>query len=87
MLDQKHDPARGNRSANEYREAECPEPDHHPRLRTLCDTEDDRGEEGKHKNCTEMTKHQDAFLPFASECASTAEMMFSKPATTMNFVP
>ncbi len=29
----------------------------------------------------------ETFLPFASECASTAATTFSSPATTMNLVP
>ncbi len=49
--------------------------------------EDDRGEEREEKDCSEVRDGHERFLPVASEWASTAEMMFRRPATTMNFVP
>src|SRR5260370_16929868 len=67
-----------------FRSAEA---DHHPRLRSLRDPEDDGGKQGEEQNSAEVRDGHEAFLPVASEWASTAEMMFSRPATTMNFVP
>ena len=39
------------------------------------------------KDGAEVGERHEAFLPVASEWASTAETMFSRPETTMNLVP
>src|SRR5689334_7257600 len=87
VLDQPHQPAGDDGSPDEQCEAEGPEPDHHPGLRPHGDSEDDRGEQGEEQDSSKVRDRHDAFLPVASECASTAAMMFNSPATTMNFVP
>jgi hypothetical protein len=87
VLDQPHHPARRDRSTDEQREAEGAEPDHHPWLRPLGYSEDYRSKQGKQQNRSKMRDHHERFLPVASECASTAEITFNKPATTMNLVP
>src|SRR6202000_1364608 len=87
VLDQPHDPAGRDCATDEEDEAEGSEADHHARLRALGDAEDDRGEEREEKDCSEVRDGHERFLPVASECASTAEMMLSRPATTINFVP
>ncbi len=87
MLDEPHDPACGDGATYEQGKAECAEADHRPRLRSLRDPEDDGGKQGEEQNSAEVRDGHEAFLPVASEWASTAEMMFSRPATTMNLVP
>lgn len=87
MLDQPHQPAAQNRSANEQDKAESAKPDHHLWFGSLRDSEDNRCKQGEEQYGSEVRDGHEAFLPVASECASTAAMMFSKPATTMNFVP
>ena len=87
MLDQPHDPAGRDGAANEEDEAEGSEADHHAWFGALGDAEDDRGEEREEEHCSEVRDGHERFLPVASECASTAEMILSRPATTMNFVP
>ena len=86
MFDEPHDPTSRDGAPNEENEAECPEADHHAWLRALGNAEDDRGEERKQDDSTEVRDHE-RFLPVASEWASTAEMMLSSPPTTMNLVP
>ena len=63
------------------------EADHHAGFGALGDAEDDRGEEREEQYGAEMGDGHERFLPVASEWASTAEMMLSSPATTMNLVP
>jgi len=72
---------------DEEDEAEGSEADHRAGFRALGDAEDDRGEEREEQDCSEVRDGHERFLPVASECASTAEMMLRRPATTMNFVP
>jgi len=87
VLDEPHDPACGDGTTDEEGETEGAEADHHAGFGALSDAEDYRGEEGEEKDCAEVRDGHEAFLPVASEWASTAEMMFSRPATTMNLVP
>ena len=54
----------------------------------LRDAEDDGGKQGEHYGggkVGEFVGHD--FFPMAIWCASTAQMMFSRPATMMNLVP
>ena len=87
MLDQPHHPTADDGSTDKEGEAEGAEADHHSRFGTLRDAEDDRSEEGEQKDSAEVRDRHECFLPVASEWASTAAMTFSRPATTMNFVP
>jgi len=87
VLDEPHNPAGGDGATDEENEAERAEADHHAWVGTLCDTEDDRGEEREEEDCSKVRDGHERFLPVASEWASTAEMMLSRPATTMNLVP
>ena len=87
VLDEPHDPACHYRAAYEEGETEGAEANHHARFGALGNAEDDRGEEREEKDGSEVRDGHERFLPVASECASTAEMMFSRPATTMNLVP
>lgn len=87
MFDEPHDPACDDSTADEEDKAEGPEPDHHARLRALGDAKDDRSEESKEEDGSKVGNVHERFLPVASECASTAAMILSRPATTMNLVP
>lgn len=87
MLDEPHQPARRNRSKDEQGEAERAEPDHHARLCALRDAKHDRSKQREQQHGVKMRDRQEAFLPVASECASTAAITFNSPATTTNFVP
>src|ERR1700733_5131410 len=87
VLDGEHDPAGGDDRADEEDEAVRAETDHHLGFCALRDAEDDRDKECEHQDGAEVGKHYDAFLPLASECASPAEIRFSRLPTTMNFVP
>ena len=87
MFDQPHHPAPDDGSTDEQNKAERTEANHHSWIAPLRDTEDDRSEEREQKHSAEVRDRHESFLPVASEWASTAEMMFSNPATTMNLVP
>ncbi len=87
MLDEPHQPARGDGSADEEGEAEGAEAQHHRRLGALGDAEDDRREEREEQDAGEVGDGQEGFLPVAKEWASTAATTLSRPATTMNLVP
>jgi len=87
MLDEPHQPARRNGPKDEQGEAEGAKPDHHARLCALRDAKHDGSKQGEQQHSVKMRDRQEAFLPVASECASTAAMMFNSPATTTNFVP
>src|SRR5882762_3953008 len=87
VFDEPHDPACHDGAADEEGETEGAEADHHAGFSALGDAEDDRGEEREEQDCSEVRDGHERFLPVASEWASTAEMMLSSPATTMNFVP
>ena len=85
MLDDPHEPTGRDGSKNKEGKAEQAEPDHKARNRALRDTEHNRGKKRKQQHGGKVG--HDGFLPLASECASTAETIFRRPATTMNFVP
>jgi len=87
VLDQPHQPACYNGSADEQYEAESPETNHHPGIRALRDSKDNGCKQGEQQDRAKVRDRHDAFLPVASEWASTAAMTFNKPATTMNLVP
>jgi len=89
VLDSPHQPAGDDDRTDEEHKAVGSEAHHHLGFRALRDAEDDRGEESEQENSAEVCEHlfYDAFLPLASECASTAAMIFSSPPTTRNFVP
>jgi hypothetical protein len=87
VFDEPHDPACDDGAADEECEAEGSEADHHAGFGALGDAEDDRGEEREEEDGSEVRDGHERFLPVASECASTAETMFSRPATTINLVP
>jgi len=87
VLDQPHHPAGRDRSADKQNKTEGAEANHHARLGSLCDAKHNRGEQREEQHCSKVRDGHERFLPVASECASTAEMMFNKPATTMNLVP
>ncbi len=86
-FDEIQQPTRSNGPASEQGEAVRAKAHHHLRLRALRNPEDDRGEEGEQQNGSEVGHGYEAFLPLASECASTAAITLSRPATTMNVVP
>ena len=87
VFDEPHDPACDDGAADEEGEAEGAEANHHARVGALGDAEDDRGEEREEEHGPEVRDGHERFLPVASECASTAEIMLSRPATTINLVP
>src|ERR1700722_20188707 len=87
VLDQPHDPAADDGDADEEDKTERAEADHHSWLGPLGDAEDDGSEEGEENHSAEVRDGHESFLPVASECASTAEITLSRPATTMNLVP
>src|SRR5579871_3491657 len=87
VLDQPHQPTGRNRTTHEHGEAERAETHHHARLGSLRNAEDNRRKQRKQNHRSKMRYRHDGFLPFASECASTAATTFSSPATTMNLVP
>jgi len=87
VLDEPHDPACRDGAADEEGEAEGAKADHHAGFGALSDAEDDGGEEREEKDGPKVRDGHERFLPVASEWASTAEMMFNRPATTMNLVP
>src|SRR5690349_13342563 len=86
--DQEHHPAEHNHRPYEQGEAEEAVAEHALRRFALRDTEYRRGEEGKEQHCRKVggAEHY-CFLPVRRLCASTAEMMLSRPATTMKRVP
>ena len=87
VFDEPHDPTADDGAPDEQDKAEGAEADHHSRLGALRDAEDYRREEGKEKHGAEVRYRHESFLPVASEWASTAEITFNRPATTMNLVP
>src|ERR1700674_180968 len=87
VFDHPHHPAADDGAADKQDKAERAEADHHSRLGPLRDAEDDRSEEGEQKHGAEVRDRHESFLPVASEWASTAEITFSRPATTINLVP
>src|ERR1700744_4603823 len=87
VLDEPHDPACGDGAADEEDKAERSEADHHAGVGGLGDAEDNGGEEREQQEGSEVRDSHERFLPVASEWASTAAMILSSPATTMNLVP
>src|ERR1051326_8856735 len=84
-----HNPAAGNQAAHKPDKAFFSVAHHVARGVALGDAEDDRGiqgEEQRRGEVGEFEAHQD-FFPMAIWCASTALMMFKRPATTRNLVP
>ena len=87
MLDEPHEPARGDGSTDKENEAEGAEAKHHFGLGALGDAEDDGSEERKQQDGAEVSDGHEFFLPVAREWASTAATTLRRPATTMNLVP
>src|ERR1700722_4136759 len=87
VLDGVHQPADHDHCAYKAREGEDAEADHLFRVSALRDSKDHRNTESEEQDRGKVRQHQEAFLPLASECASTAAMMFSIPATVRNLVP
>ena len=87
VLDEPHNPAGDDGATDEEDEAEGAEADHHAWFGALGDAEDDRSKEREQKDGAEVRDCHESFLPVAKEWASTAEITFSNPATTMNLVP
>ena len=86
-LDQVHQPACRNCAKYQDSEGKRTEPYHHFGDSSLSNAEHDGDAKRENQHGTEMTQHQEAFLPLASECASIAEMIFNSPPTTMNLLP
>ena len=87
VLDQPHYPTGRYRAANEEHKAKSTKANHQSRLRALRDAKHNRCKERKEQDSSKMRDRHERFLPVASECASTAEMIFNRPATTINLVP
>src|SRR6185312_1555648 len=86
--DEPHDPGCGNHHAHKRDPAVSAIANHGFRRGALRDSENHRCEGRKEQHRDEMggSVHQ-AFLPMRRLWASTAEMKFSSPATTINLVP
>ena len=81
---QEHHPAEHDRRASKQHKAVDSVVNHAQRRFALCNPEDHRSEQGEEQDCRKVGH---AFLPVRRLCASTAEMTFKSPATTMNRVP
>lgn len=89
MPDEPHNPAANDQSANKPDKAFHAVTHHVAGRVALRDAEDNgskQREQERRAEVREFKVHQD-FFPMAIWCASTALMMFNKPATTRNFVP
>ena len=88
VFDEPHRPAGDDDGTDQENEAEGSEADHHFGGGALGDAEDYRDAEREDKHSGEVRQHQsEAFLPLASECASTAAMMLRRPPTIRKFLP
>ena len=67
VLDEPHEPACGDGSADKEDEAEGAEANHHFGLGALGDAEDDRCEERKEQDGAEVGDGHEFFLPVARE--------------------
>jgi len=88
VFNRPHNPRRDNHSANKQRKAVGAVAHHIARRVALGNAEHGGGtggEDDSRRKVREFEGHD--FLPIAIWCASTAAMMFSKPATTMYLVP